>query len=87
VVRHPWRDEQGVLKLTAIAPAQKGRRFQDEKEELTEQVRQNKRHTLRWQLIGKLVDPVRDQFYLDVMKEYSPHEYAEWQKAKEKQKK
>jgi RNA polymerase sigma factor (sigma-70 family) len=88
VVRHAYLGEdQGVLKLTAITPAQKGRRFEVEKEEMTEQARQNKRHSLRWQLIGKLVDPVRDQFYLDVMKEYAPDEYAAYLKAVEKQKK
>lgn len=88
VVRHPLRDdEQGLLKLTAVTPAQKGRRFEDEKEELTEQVRQNKRHHLRWQLLAKLVDPVRERFYLDMMKEFMPDEYAAYQKAAEKQKK
>jgi hypothetical protein len=88
VARHtsPER-EQGLLKLTAITPAQKGRRFEDEKEALTEQVRQDKRHTLRWQLLAKLVDPVREKFYLDMMKEFAPDEFAAYQKAVEKQKK
>lgn len=88
VVRPPSPDQElYLLKLTAIIPPQKGRRFEDAKEELTEQVRQMKRNSLRWQLLGKLVDPVRDQFYLDVMKEYAPHEFAEYQKVVERRKK
>jgi hypothetical protein len=88
MARYSLRDgEQGVLKLTAIVPAQKGRRFEDEKGEMTEQVRQSKRNALHWQLIGKLVNPVREKFYLDLMKEFAPDEFAEVQKALERQKK
>lgn len=85
-----WQRKRGgvyVVKLTDVQPPAKGADFEKAKKVMAEQVRPNKLEYLTIELTQSLVDPVRDKFYLDILKEFAPAEYEEWKKELEKPKK
>jgi RNA polymerase sigma factor (sigma-70 family) len=76
-----------LVVLTGVIPAKSGVTFESQKPVVTAAVRRHKMELLKADLRRSLVDPVKEQFLLDVLKKYFPEEYADYQKRVEEQSK